>query len=156
MYVMLCTRLDIYYTLRVVSWYLSNSDLVYWIVVKHSLKYLRRIRDYILIYSGGDMNLLGYTNFDFQVDKDSYKSTSRSIFTLSGEAVIWRSIKQSSIDDSTIEAEYIVASEAAKEAVWFKNLLTDLGIVHEIDKPITLYCDNSGALANSKEPRSFI
>ena len=53
-----------------------------------------------------------------------------------------------------MEAEYIAASEAAKEAVWLKNFLTDLGIVPNMDKPITLYCDNSGTVANSKEPRS--
>ena len=53
-----------------------------------------------------------------------------------------------------MEAEYIAASEAAKEAVWLKNFLTDLRIVPNMDKPVTLYCDNSGAVANSKEPRS--
>ena len=39
------------------------------------------------------------------------------VFTLGGGAVIWRSVKQSAISDSTMEAEYITASEAAKEIV---------------------------------------
>ena len=108
----------------------------------------------MLVYSGSDLNFLGYTDFDFQADKDSRKSTSGSVFTLNGRAVVWRSIKQSSIADSTMEAEYIAASEAAKEAVWLKNFLTDLGIVSNIDKPITLYYDNSGTVANSKELHS--
>ena len=76
------------------------------------------------------------------------------MFTLGGGAVVWRSIKQSSIVDSTIEAEYIVASEAAKEAVWLKNFLSDIEVVPNMDKPITLYCDNSGAVTNTKESRS--
>ena len=79
----------------------------------------------MLVYSGGDLNLLGYTNSNFQADKDSRKSTSRSVFTLNSGAIVWRSIKKSSIADSTMEAEYIAASEAAKEAVWLKNFLTD-------------------------------
>ena len=108
----------------------------------------------MLVYSSGDLNLLGYTDSDFQGDKDSRKSTSGSVFTLGGGSVVWRSIKQSSIADSTMEAEYIAASEAAKEAVWLKNFLSDLEVVPDMDKPITLYCDNSGAVANSKEPRS--
>ena len=108
----------------------------------------------MLVYSGSDLNLLGYTDSDFQADKDSRKSTSGSVFTLNGGAVVWRRIKQSSIADSTMEAEYIAASEAAKEAVRLKNFLTDLGIVPNMDKPVTLYCDNSGAVVNSKEPRS--
>ena len=108
----------------------------------------------MLVYSGGDLNLQGYTDSDFQGDKDSRKSTSGSVFTLGGGAVVWRSIKQSSIADSTMEAEYIAASEAAKEAAWLKKFLSDLEVVPNMDKAVTLYCDNSGAVANSKEPRS--
>ena len=53
-----------------------------------------------------------------------------------------------------MEAEYIVACEAAKEAVWLKKFIVDLEVVPNMDKPIVLFCDNSGAMANSKEPRS--
>ena len=53
-----------------------------------------------------------------------------------------------------MEAEYIAASEAAKEAVWLKNFLMDLEVVPFEWPAITLCCDNSGAVANSKEPRS--
>ena len=76
------------------------------------------------------------------------------MFTLGGGAINWRSVKQSSIADSTIEDEYIVASKVAKEAVWLKNFLLDLGVVPSVQSAITLYCDNSGAIANAKEPRS--
>ena len=108
----------------------------------------------MLIYSGADLNPIGYTDSDFMSDKDSRKSTSGSVFTLGGGAVVWRSVKQSSIADSTMEAEYIAACEAAKEAVWLKKFIIDLEVVPNMDKPIVLYCDNSGAVANSKEPRS--
>ena len=53
-----------------------------------------------------------------------------------------------------MEVEYIAASKAAKEAVWLKNFLSDMEVVPNMGKPITLYCDNSGAVANSREPRS--
>ena len=108
----------------------------------------------MLVYSGDDLKIQGYIDSDFLGDRDSRKSTSGSVFTLGGAAIVWRSIKQSSIADSTMEAEYIAASEAAKEAVWLKNFLSDLEVVPNMDKPITLYCDNSGAVANSREPRS--
>jgi hypothetical protein len=154
MYAMLCTRPDICYAVGVVSRYQSNPGPEHWIAVKHILKYLKRTRGHMLVYSGDDLNLLGYTDSDFQGDRDSRKSTSGSVFTLGGGAVVWRSIKQSSIADSTMEAEYIAASEAAKEAVWLRNFLSNLEVVPGLDKAVTLFCDNSGAVANSKEPRS--
>ena len=35
-----------------------------------------------------------------------------------------------------------------------QNFLLDLGVVPLVQSAITLYCDNSGAVTNSKEPRS--
>ena len=51
-----------------------------------------------------------------------------------------------------MEAEYIATSKAAKEAVWLKNFLLDLGVVPSAQLVITLYRDNSGVVANAKEP----
>ena len=76
------------------------------------------------------------------------------MFNLGGGVVSWRSVKQSSIADSTMDAEYIAALKAEKDAVWLKNFLLDLGVVPSAQSVITLYCDNSGAVGNSKEPRS--
>ena len=121
---MLCTRPDICYAVGIVSRYQSNSRMGHWIAMKHILKYIRRTKDYMLVYSGRDLNLIGYTDSDFQLDKDSRKSTSGSIFTLGGGVVVWRSIKQSSIADSTMEAEYIATCEAVKESVWLKKFYT--------------------------------
>ena len=46
-----------------------------------------------------------------------------------------------------MEAEYVAASEAAKEAIWLKKFLSDLNVVRMEQVPITLFCDNSGAVA---------
>ncbi|KAK9018648.1 hypothetical protein V6N11_001618 [Hibiscus sabdariffa] len=69
-------------------------------------------------------------------------------------AVSWKSSKQDTVADSTIEAEYIAASEAAKEAVWIKKFVTELGVVPSISDAMELYCDNNGAIAQANEPRS--
>ena len=153
MYAMLCTRPDICYAVGVVSRYQSDPGEEHWIAVKHILKYLRRTRDYMLVYSSGSLETIGFTDSDFQGDIDSRKSTSGYVFTLYGGAVCWRSIKQTCVTDSTTEAEYVAASEAAKEAVWLKKFIMDLQVIPSAGRPITLYCDNSGAVAQSKEPR---
>ena len=73
---------------------------------------------------------------------------------MGGGAVSWKSSKQETTADSTTEAEYIAASEAAKEAVWIKKFISKLGVVPSIVDPIPLYCDNNGAIVQAKEPRS--
>src|SRR5512141_3411637 len=45
------------------------------------------------------------------------------------------------------------ASEAAQEAVWVKEFITDLGVIPNASGPMTLFCDNTGAIALAKEPR---
>ncbi|KAK8557642.1 hypothetical protein V6N12_009871 [Hibiscus sabdariffa] len=54
----------------------------------------------------------------------------------------------------TDEAEYIAASEAVKEAVWIKKFIAGLGVIPSISDAMDLYCDNNGAIAQAKEPRS--
>ena len=125
----------------------------HWIAMKHILKYLRRTRDYRLVYSSGSLETIGYTDSYFPGDIDSRKSIYGYVFTLNGGAIFWRSVKQTCIANSTTEAEYVAASEATKEAVWMKKFLMDLQVIPSADRPITLYCDNSGAVAQSKEPR---
>ena len=53
-----------------------------------------------------------------------------------------------------MEAEYVAACEVAKKAVWLKKFLSDLGVMRMEQVPITLFCDNSGAVAQSKDPRN--
>ena len=130
------------------------QDLKHWQVVKYILKYLRRTRDYMLVYHSEDLIPIGYTDLDFQLNLDFRKSTSSCVFTLGGGAISWRSVKKSCITDSTMEAKYVATCEAAKEAIWLKKFLSNLGVVNMEQVPITLFCDNNGALAQSKDPRN--
>ena len=81
MYAMLCTKPDICYAVRIVSRYQSDLGEEHWIAVKHILKYLRRTRNYMLLYSSGSLETIGYTDSDFQGDIDSRKSTSEENLT---------------------------------------------------------------------------
>ena len=156
MYAMLCTRPDVSYALSMTSRYQSDPGESHWTAVKNILKYLRRTKDVCLSYGGLDSQLVvtGYTDASFQSDLDDFRSQSGYVFYLNGGVVSWRSSKQSTVADSTTEAEYIAASDAAKEAVWMKKFLSGLGVVPSITNPVDLYCDNNGAIAQAKEPRS--
>ena len=124
--------------------------------IKNILKYLRRTNDIFLIYGDGDSDLYvkGYTDAIFQFDRDDSKSQSGYVFTLKGGAVSWKSSKQEMIVDSTTEVEYIVAFKVAKEVVWIRKFILELGVVPNIVDPIPLYCDNNGAIMQEKKPQS--
>lgn len=83
--------------------------------MKNILKYLRRTKDVFLIYGGPELKLEGYTDSSFQSDPDDSKSISGYVFTLNVGAMSWKSSKQQTVADSTTEAEYIAASEAARK-----------------------------------------
>ena len=51
MYVMLCTRPNICYSIGIVNRYQFNPSREHWTTVKHILKYLRRMRDFIMAMS---------------------------------------------------------------------------------------------------------
>ena len=155
MYAMTCTRPDISFALSVTSRYQGDPGMEHWKAVKRILKYLRSTKDMFLIY-GGDKELAvkGYTDASFFTDPDDYKSQSGYVFILNGGAVSWKSSKQDTVADSTTEAEYLAAGEAAKEGVWMKAFITELGVVPSALGPMEIYCDNNGAIAQAKEPRS--
>ena len=108
-----------------------------------------------MVYGGEEeLIVICYTDASFQTDKDDSKSQSGYMFIINGGAVSWKSSKQEMVADSTTEAEYIAASEAAKEGVWIRKFLIELGVFPNAANLLDLYCDNSGAIAQAKEPRN--
>ncbi|KAK9031961.1 hypothetical protein V6N11_056246 [Hibiscus sabdariffa] len=131
MYAMICTRPNLSYALSMTSRYQANPG-----------------------EGEEELRIKGYTDASFQTDKDDSRSQTGFVFCLNGGAVSWKSSKQDIAADSTTEAEYIAASKAAKEAVWIKKFIIELGVIPSISDAIDLYCDNNGAIAQAKEPRS--
>ena len=126
-----------------------------WISVKHILKYLRRTKDMSLVYGGAEeLVVKGYVDASFNTDPDDSKSQTGYLFILNGAVVSWRSSKQSIVAASTCKAEYVAASKASREGVWMKAFTTDLGVIPSALDPMEIYCDNTGAIANAREPRS--
>ena len=76
----------------------------------------------------GDNSMVGYVDVDNASNVDHSKSTTSYIFILSSLPIYWRSTLQFVIDMSTIEAKYMAAGEATKEAPWLKGLVEDLGL----------------------------
>ncbi|KAK8685861.1 hypothetical protein V6N13_124894 [Hibiscus sabdariffa] len=47
-----------------------------------------------------------------------------------------------------------LSSEVAKEAVWIKKFISELRVISSISDVVELRCNDNGAIAQEKEPRS--
>ena len=63
-YAILYARPSIYFVMGMVSKYQLNPRSLNLVGVKHILKYLRRMRDYMLILQNEDFLVAGFTNID--------------------------------------------------------------------------------------------
>ena len=108
----------------------------------------------MLCYQGKkDLRLIGYSDPDWGGDIDQSKSTSGYVFLLNDSAILWSSKKQSCVALSTMEAEYVAYSAATQDAVWLRSFLQHLEIVKTALEPVTIFCNNTAALAVTKDPK---
>ncbi|GJX28497.1 hypothetical protein Tco_0236576 [Tanacetum coccineum] len=80
-----------------------------------------------------------------------YLRNTKDMFLVYGGTVDWKSAKQNIFATSSAEAEYIAAYDASKEAVWVRKFISGLGVVPTIEKPVSMYCDNTRAITIANE-----
>lgn len=142
------SRPDIAYAVNVVSRYVNNPGPSHVTAVKRILRYLINSKDMCIVYQG-NIELVGYSDSDFAGDMDTRKSNTGYIFLMNGGPVTWSSCKQNTVALSTTESEYMAASEAAKEILWLRQFLCDIG---EPQGSITLNVDNQSAIKLINNP----
>eukprot|EP00253_Pinus_taeda_P007435 PITA_07435 len=75
------------------------------------------------------------------------------VFTLGSGPITWACKKQSAISLSSAEAEYRGAVEASKEALWFRQILSEFGFQQR--HLTTLWWDNQSAVQLCKDPVQY-
>jgi hypothetical protein len=121
------TRPNICHAVNALNQFMCESKHIHMVAVKHILRYVQGTIAYGLRYtSSGGVILHGFTDLDWMGSTVDRKSTSEYCFSLGSEMISWSSRKQGSIAQSTVEAEYIAASAASREVVWFRKLLSNL------------------------------
>ena len=146
------SRPDIAFAVNSVSKYLSKHNATHWRAVKRIFAYLQGTIDYGIKYvsGGSEAMLIGFSDADYAGDVETRRSTTGYVFCLSNGAVTWSSQRQRLVTLSTTEAEYVAASTAAREVVWLRRLLSDIGC--PCDKETTLYVDNQSAIHLVRNP----
>jgi hypothetical protein len=85
---------------------------------------------------------IAYTDASFAVG-DSKDSISGFVIFVNGTPVMWGSMRQTAIADSTCAAEFVAASVCCKQLVHVENIFGFLGFV--CPKPYTVYTDSQAS-----------
>lgn len=151
MYLMTTTRPDIAFAVGKAAQKLDKPTKADWTSVKRIFKYLRGTAELGLLYKAERESkaLEIYTDADFAGDYQTKRSTSGMVSKYNNGTITWSSQKQRSVALSTTEAEFVAASEGAKEAIWLSRLLNEISDFSKI--PI-LYIDNASAVKLIKNP----
>ncbi|RVX10854.1 Retrovirus-related Pol polyprotein from transposon TNT 1-94 [Vitis vinifera] len=130
MYAQVCTCPDIAFVVGMLGRYLSNPGSQHWKAAKKVLRYLQGTKDLMLTYQ---------------------RTSLLDVEELYLGKVSSRHLQH----PQTMEAEYVACYEACCHAMWMRNFVLALGVVDSISRPLKLFCDNSAAVAFSKNTRSI-
>ena len=167
----LCSRPDISYTVGQVAKFNANPGPDHWKAVLRIFRYLKFTGPMGIVYrysvshvdnqlvmfrSANDLGglgnpvLSGYSDANFARDIDTRRSTSGFIFMLAGAPISWQSRAQATVALSSTEAEYIALAGAAQEAIWFLQVLREFKFA--ITAPVLIYEDNQSAIKLVENP----
>ena len=148
MYLAVSTRPDIAYVTNCLARYVSAPTTTHIAIAKRVLKYLQGSKSLGLLLGSHNQNLLeGYCDANYGSCEVTRRSTTGYLFTFSGSLISWQTKLQKTVATSTTEAEYMAAAAAAKEALYLRKILLDVGFGA---KCITIHCDNQGAVNLTK------
>lgn len=146
------THPDIQYAIGVLTQFSANPGKPHLEALKRILRYLKGTAHFSLRLGGrnSDVDLVGWTDSDWAQDVDSRCSVGGFVFEVAGGMVSWSLKKQPTVALSTVEAEYMAASNASKEAIWLRVLLEDLGFKQTL--ATIIHGDNQGCITLSRNP----
>jgi hypothetical protein len=146
------TRPDISYAISTLSQFISNPNDSHWSALKRAFAYIKKTPTRGPTYTKGNTVFQGYTDSDWADNITDRKSTNSHIFLLQGAPISWRSKRQTSVALSSAEAEYIAASEAAKEALYLHSTLNTFFPMEKQIQTVILKEDNENCILIGSNP----
>jgi hypothetical protein len=156
LYLAVCTRPDISYSVNTLAQFSANPSNCHYAAAKRLLRYLAGTISLRLHYGGdrADEALHGYCDADWASSPEDRRSISGYAWFYGGGIIAYVSKKQATVALSSTEAEYMAITHVIQEGLWLKSLFTALRLPPTI--PLVIHMDNTGAIALSKEARNHI
>jgi hypothetical protein len=144
------TRPDIQFSVCLCAHFQASLRTSHRQAVKRFFRYLRHSPDFGLWYSASSsLALHGVSDVDFAGCRLDRKSISGTCQFLGSYLVSWSSRKQSSVAQSTTEAEYVGVASCCSQLFWITYTMSDFG---EEYTHVPLQCDSTSAISVAKNP----
>ena len=118
------TRPDLTHAAAVLARFVSNPAHVHFLAMQRVLTYLHATRELgLMFHPQSSAALVVYSDADWS----TRFSTAGGIVYFYGCPIHWHTRLQRSVSHSTAEAEYVAASMAAREVIFIRELLLDMG-----------------------------
>ncbi len=150
-YLSIATRPDISYAVNQAAQAMQSPNEGDWQRVKRIFRYLKGTKSLKLKYLKNKEKeniTTGYSDASYAENRKDRKSTSGYIFLKANGAISWKSKKQPIVSLSSMEAEYIALTSAAKEAMWLQKLNFE---IEEKAEAILIYEDNQSTIKTASE-----
>ena len=147
------TRPDLAYSTSKLMSYMHRPNAACFRALDRLCNYLRRTSHMGLAYSASPNipRLEAYCDASWNATfSDKGRSTSGYLFYYGKDLIDWSSKRQEIAALSPAESEQNAAFHTAKTAIYFRELLSELG--YDQSTPTTLHEDNTACIAQSKNP----
>ena len=123
---------------------------IHWRAAKRILNFVQGTRTHGIFYKAkSDLDLIGFTDSDWESDNTDQNSTLGYVFMLAEGPISWSSKKQSAIAFSSTEAEFRGVVNATTQCLWLQGILGECGF--EIEFSTVIYCDNQSTIRISTD-----
>lgn len=140
------------YCVGILSRYMQSPRESHAATMKQCLRYLKGTTTLGIIFKRctNIPKIVGYSDSSHNVDPDDGKSSAGHVFYLGESPISWCSQKQETVALSSCEAEFMAGTEAAKQAIWLQDLLSE--ITGAVCERVTIRIDNQSAISLTKNP----
>jgi hypothetical protein len=141
---------DIQFTVGLYARFQAFPRSSHRMAVLRVFRYLKHTPEFRIWYSASSsLDLVGFSDANFAGCWIDRRSTSGTCHFLGSSLVCWSSWKQSSVAQSTTEAEYVVAASCCSQILCIVHTMRDFGVRFERVPPM---CDNTSAISVAKNP----
>ena len=154
-YLARATRWDISYAAQQVARFMANPAPHHWRAVIRIYRYLSHTRALKLeLRSSPGATIHGFSDSDWAGCPATRRSQTGWLVFYGTALVAWHSRRQTTVAQSSCEAELVACNSLANEVAWWRTFLLDNGAPVPL-APTVLQCDNTSAVSLADHSGAF-